>query len=308
MSRLLEFTVKRTLLAHFQALRMSVSRFHRSFPELCVTGIPRSGTSYLCRILHDVKNCVVLNEPPEIMRLVETLEDLAKLPEFYQKVRTEIVAGKAISNKVVAGRMLEDTAGIPLAEQYNVYYPQVENSNFLLGVKNPLMFMARLPLLHRVMPHAVIVAVVRNPLDTIASWKNSFPHLSQVNLQSHPAGHSCDMLLPDWQRSGLRQIENTSILAVKRALYWAYLAEQLLLSRSDIQLFRYEELVADPAMHVHGILQAIPDAPPFELHHTLEASRVRMQRHLLDSEDRAAIRDICAATASELGYDLVCTE
>src|SRR5690606_34178154 len=37
-------------------------------PELLITGIPRSGTSYLCNVLHRFENCVVLNEPEEISR------------------------------------------------------------------------------------------------------------------------------------------------------------------------------------------------------------------------------------------------
>jgi len=274
-------------------------------PEMIITGIPRSGTSYLCKVLHETANCVIINEPTEIMSMVKTREDLQNIQKLYTTLRDKINTGQAVINKVVNHKMIEDTAKIPSDQQYNLYYPVVTRPDFLLGTKNPLMYMARLPWLHQLMPDSKIVALIRHPLDTIASWKNSFKHLAQVSIHQLPAGHAEDKLLQDWQRQKLFQIEKTDNLALKRALFWAYLAEQLYISRNFLLVIRYEDLMSNPELHLKKIFNSITGLPA-EIRPTqaVSPSKIRCNRSILDEEDRIAIYEVCEKIASKFGYYL----
>jgi hypothetical protein len=78
-------------------------------PELVITGISRSGTSYLCSLLHRFDNCVAVNEPLEAMRLLRHEGNAAGLATFYRELRDEVVAGRPIVNKLLDGEVVEDT-------------------------------------------------------------------------------------------------------------------------------------------------------------------------------------------------------
>jgi len=136
-------------------------------PDLLITGISRSGTSYLCNLLHRFDNCVALNEPAEILSLMTTEEVPWSLPLFYRERRRDILAGKPIENKLLDGEVVEDTA---VYQTRHEYHPNVASADFVLAVKNTREFLLRFGAVRRVMPSALAIACVRNPFDTIASW------------------------------------------------------------------------------------------------------------------------------------------
>ncbi|RKZ45568.1 MAG: hypothetical protein DRR16_24100, partial [Candidatus Parabeggiatoa sp. nov. 3] len=67
--------------------------FSKSLPfsEAIITGIPRSGTSYLCRLLHSVPDCVVINEPTEIFAPLNNQLTFWQVATFYQELRRDIL-------------------------------------------------------------------------------------------------------------------------------------------------------------------------------------------------------------------------
>ncbi|RKZ57933.1 MAG: hypothetical protein DRR08_17735 [Candidatus Parabeggiatoa sp. nov. 2] len=265
--------------------------------EAIITGIPRSGTSYLCRLLHSVPDCIVISEPTQIFEPLNNNLTYWQVATFYQELRRDILDGKPVENKLLYGQVIEDTA---IIDRRTHYQPKVSRPDFLLATKNTLAYMARLPQLKQVLPTAPIIACVRHPLDTIASWKTSFPHLKQASVTEFPVGHVNDPFLPQWQRQRLAEIAATPIEALKRALLWRYLAETVLMNAHQLIVVRYEELVTEPVTVLKTLLRQIPNAPP--LSGTGKPSTVRQKREVLDDEDWQAIGDVCGECMAELGY------
>lgn len=266
-------------------------------PELIITGIPRSGTSYLCNILHRMSNCVILNEPSETVQILTSASPAAGLADFLRDRRRDVIAGTAISNKLDGGQVTQDTAQ---SNETRLYTPRVDSPNFVLGVKETLAFLSRLPWLRSALPEARFVACVRNPFDTIASWKGSFRHLKFAEVVRQPVGNPIDPCLTQRQRDELRSIAGILDPALRRAAWWRYLASLVLQSRDFLILIRYEDLVARPAQMMQKILDGWPAGV---LTQRIEPSAVRRRTQLLTPQDRSAIGSLCRDSACALGLD-----
>src|SRR5436190_6820777 len=106
---------------------------NREPQELILTGISRSGTSYLCSLLHRFDDCVAVNEPLEAIRLLRVEGSPVGLPAFYRDLRHDILSGRPIVNKLLDGEVVEDTA---VSQRRRRYRPRVASANFVLAVKN----------------------------------------------------------------------------------------------------------------------------------------------------------------------------
>jgi hypothetical protein len=261
---------------------------------LIVTGISRSGTSYLCNLLHRFDNCVAINEPRQAISLLREEEVPWGMAAYYDKVRRDVRAGRHIENKIHRGQVIQDTAR---HERRRWYRPTVASADFVLAVKNTREFLLRLDALRSVMPAARIVACVRNPLDAVASWKRSFPHLRDADVGPFVRHPEC-MWLPAEQRETLASIAATPSPAERRALWWRFQAERVLEHRRVVMLVRYEELAADP-LPVLGRILAGFDAGG--LRTPIRPSSVRSSRRVLDDDDLVAISEICSPAAAQLG-------
>ncbi|MEW3668967.1 sulfotransferase, partial [Pseudomonas aeruginosa] len=73
-----------------------------------------------------------------------------------------------------------------------------------------------------------------------------FEHLRQAAVERQPFGCPDDLALTGWQRKALLAIADTDHLAVRRALWWRYLALQLEDAGDYVQLLRYEDFVEAP--------------------------------------------------------------
>lgn len=263
-----------------------------------ITGIPRSGTSLLCRLLDDLPGQVVLNEPAEIFSALERAPRPWGMPTLYRDWRRRILAHEPIENKVVAGQIVDDTAVT------DVRVPHVADAggdDFTLWTKNTLAYSARLPQLADVMPGAVVVACVRHPFDTIASWIGTFPHLRDADVDRFPLGGPADTLLSEQQRRDLAAIGACADLPRRRALLWRHLAGVLLARRRDLHIVRYEDLTAAPSGQLNRILGP-GFTPPAD--DRLPPLAPRSRRATLSAADIEAIADACIEPAAALGYDL----
>jgi hypothetical protein len=303
----------RSLVAEYPALRgilrqhpgweklanaQPIARRTKVTPELIITGIPRSGTSYLCNLLHRLDNCVVINEPVEApLALMEESKPFG-VARLFRDIRRDILAGKPIRNKLKDGAVTEDTS---VAGEVGWYTPKVAAGDFVLGIKATVAFLSRLPALRTVMPNARFVACVRNPIDTIASWKSTFAHLANANVEGVNVGNSSDPWITGMQRRELIAIAAIPDAASRRAAWWRYLADLILESRDQLVLIRYEDLVRKPRDILREI---IGDWPAGEARETIEPSTARRRREILDGDDLAAIRGLCADSARKLGIDL----
>jgi hypothetical protein len=264
---------------------------------LIITGIPRSGTSYLCNLLHRMSNCVILNEPAEAITALTDVKSPRALATFLRDRRRDILAGVPIPNKLDHGRATQDTAH---CNETQHYCPQPASTDFVLGIKQTLAFLSRLPMLRQMLPDARFVACVRDPLDTIASWKGSFPHLAMADVVRQPVGNPIDPWLTAAQRQELCFIASILDPALRRAAWWRYLANLILASRDDLILIRYEDLVTHPRRTLSRILQGWPAGEELD---PIEPSPIRRRRELLSSADHLAIRALCRAPASALGLN-----
>jgi Sulfotransferase family len=284
--------VRKRVASLTRRLRPGVLERHTA-PELIITGISRSGTSYLCTVLHRLDNCVAINEPAEIISLLGAEEVPLGVPAFYRELRRKILAGKPIENKLLDGEVVEDTA---VYQRRHEYTPSVAADDFVLAVKNTREFLFRLEAVRQVMPTARVVACVRDPFDTIASWKASFAHLRDADVTPF-AGHPTQMWLSEQQRAALREIAATSDLPERRALWWRFQAERLLEHSERILLVDYNELVRQPMTVLRRLLSGYhpgrPRAP-------ITSSVPRSKRKLLDDRDLRAIQTICSEVAAEL--------
>jgi hypothetical protein len=261
-----------------------------------ITGIPRSGTSYLCRLLHSVENCVVINEPRELYQRLQQAH-LPEVAQVYSMLRTAIERGEAIENKVSAGQVIEDTRQTP---GFAWYHPTVTRPDFLLLTKNTLGYLARLPQIIELFAPLPIIACVRHPVDTIASWKNSFTHLSNAAVSNFVTGSTHDELLSPWQRDQLVAIAAEAEVMRRRAMLWRYLAEWLWQQRESLLWVSYEESVQFPQKTVQTLLTQFHLPPQFT--QIPQPSSLRLHRHEVSAAEIAIIKQECEDIAQKLGY------
>ena len=261
-----------------------------------LTGISRSGTSFLCNLIHRYSNCVALNETP--VGGLKKWRVAWPVSTYLRDVRASILAGEPIRNKLQNGSVTQDTAK---HEQLAYYHPRIDDADFVLAAKNTFAFISSLDRLRLAMPHARIVICVRNPWDTIASWKTSFEHLYKADLSIRPVGNPRDPWLAPASQRQLAEIETITDLPVRRARLWAYLAERVLADRNHI-LVRYEDLATDPLGQLARILDGLPVGT---LREPIEPGRKSSRREVLDASDHDAIATLCKSAGEALGvYNL----
>lgn len=269
--------------------------------DLVITGIPRSGTSYLCRELHKVRNCVIINEPAEVFARIKAEDPPWGMALLYKELRQKIVDGEPVPNRLDGDLPRTDTY---VSGDRSEYRPDIEDEAFVLGTKNTLAYLSHLPRLMRAMPMAGFVACVRNPFDTIASWKASFEHLARADSNQFGLGSMLDPGISERQRDALRHIDQIEALACRRAALWCYLAELVLEQTRNLLVVHYERFAAAPAQILREILAGTGNPVRVDRRWRIAAAQPRSRSQILDREDVDAIHALCAQHAAELGFDL----
>ncbi len=263
-----------------------------------ITGIPRSGTSYLCKLLDSIENTVVINEPDEVRWVISDSSKLWRLGAFYHIIRNNVNNGKAIKNKTINGKIIEDTS--KMADScYSV--PDVSNTDFTLITKNTLAYLAVLPQIINKYPKMPVIACIRNPIDTISSWKRSFPHLRYARIEDFPSDINRNYLLEISQLQEIKDIESEKDFEIKRALLWNYLARILERNKKNIVLIKYEDFVKDPSSEFAKITERYPG---FKLKYYFPKSEIRSDRKILHEDEIEKIKGICNDMAEKFGYEI----
>ena len=261
--------------------------------DLVITGIPRSGTSYVCALLNGIENTVLVNEPVEALQYLHNGSSHT-LAEYYVRTRESILKGIPIQNKIVDGKFIEDTNDNDVRCDY---VPEVKDASFVFGSKNTFVYLVGLEKIRKQLPDAVILACVRHPYDVIASWKRvSFPHLKNANPMFF-VDYASDQESRKLVRiGGIRDIET------RYALLWDYLVQCIIRGIDHLVLLKYEEFVIDPARHLAAVysalgvnLQHMPEMP---------VSEARTRRDSLSMAEVDAIRKYCSDSAGYFGYEL----
>lgn len=227
--------------------------------DFIVTGLPRSGTSLLCNLLHQSPNTVVINEPQEVFPALAEDGSCAELDLYYRKLRADIISGIPVKNKVDEnGRVVEDTT---TRNQHSGYQPVITKPDFVLGTKNPLAYLTRLRNLCDARPDLPKIVMIRHPVDVLNSWERSFPHLKAIDLSVIPFASQSDSLLDPFQKRQLSLIAQEQHLPTRRALYFNYLAALIHRDKDRITVVRYEDLITNPKKVLASITHAIGAEP-----------------------------------------------
>lgn len=261
--------------------------------DLLITGLPRSGTSHLCRLLSERRDTVIINEPAEVFPALTAGATPWGMPRLYGELRRDLLAGLSVANKHVEGRLVDDTAREGDCRQ--PYRAQLQSASFTLGTKNTLAYLSRLPALRRAMPDATCIALIRHPYDSLSSWKRTFEHLRTAAVQTQPVGHPDDPGLSGWQRKMLREVVACDCLPVRRALWWRYLACQMLEMEQHLRWARYEDLIGEPSGMVDHLLGSAP---------LLERAPLPYLGDEMDERERDLVATVVSDVAESLRYVL----
>lgn len=268
--------------------------------DFLITGLPRSGTSLLCSLLDSMDNVIVINEPQEIFMALSSPVPAVNLSCYYRQMRTDIILGRMLHNKVDdQGHVIEDTR---LLDVRRSYQPAIDSPEFLLGTKNPLAYLARLRQLCEDLPDLPKIATIRHPVDTIASWKRSFPHLEKIDLDAFPFQAEHDVFIDAFQRKSLLQIRNQDSVIVRRALMWCYLTELIWRDRKQLVVIRYEDLLADSAATLAKVTASI-GINVLEVD-VSENIRPSLKRPEMEASEINLIAMLCSKSMSKWGYSI----
>jgi hypothetical protein len=272
--------------------------FDTNQDDFLITGLPRSGTSLLCNLLHKAPNLVVVNEPQEVFDTLKADSQALGLGLLYRKLRSNIELGKGIYNKVNEdGDVIEDTR---FNDTRRHYQPKVLDTRFKLATKNPLAYLSRLRVLCDAYPDMPKVVMIRHPLDVIYSWKASFEHLKSIDLAVIPFAGEHDPMLDGVQHRLLNSVRKQTYLPVRRALYFNYLAEMIARDKERICVIRYEDLLANSTKVMNTVATYVGMMPMQG--QVLESIRPSSSQKIFDIEDVKAVEMLCGDFLREWGY------
>jgi hypothetical protein len=274
--------------------RLPYVSYKDSQRNFIITGIPRSGTSYLTSVLDEQKNWLVINEPNETFAHLQTRTDASGLALYYAECRERILSGQPIANKVKDGKVIEDTA---IIDQQELYHPQLHRSDFWLGSKNTLAYLASLENLVKL--DWPIIAMVRNPLDTLASWRNTFTHLAEARVSTFPIAHPNFIAWSTGQRQALLEIDEQPEASMRRVLLWRFLARTILDQESKIQLWRYEDVVGNPGELLAGLNRKMNFLGPI----VAPKTNIKTRQKDYDLEEREMLFDLCFEEMKSFKYN-----
>lgn len=263
-----------------------------------ITGIPRSGTSYLCSLLHELDGHVAINEPLEVFSHLQIASPSGGIAGYYVNLRKKILSGLPVENKTINGSVITDTAKLNVRTAAPIL---VARPDFMLWTKNTLAYLGRLEQLLTAMPGAIFVACVRHPADTIGSWTRTFSHLRDADVEKFPFGGPSDSEISRDKKRQLARIACCENMHVRRALLWRYLAGLILRQRDRVVILRLEDLIRDqPAQ-----LTRIMNARNGQANQSSGAlfSPISSEVHLPD-EALGPIAAECAESLTALGYVL----
>ena len=260
--------------------------------NVIITGIPRSGTSYLCSLLSKIENTVVINEPKEVLRPLKKRYIPWGVAGYYANIRRDIIMGEAIINKQKDGKITEDTM---INNERELYYPTISSNDFTLITKNTMGYLTAMSRLLMVMPCANYIGVFRCPVDTIASWKSSFQHLKEAIPANMKILATNEEWLDKADRELVDHINHSGSVIVRQALLWNLFASQLLKYRHRIKLISYTNIVQKP----NKVLIKIFNQPE-KGKLIFNKAEARSKSHFLTNDEKTVIHNLTLETYRQL--------
>ncbi len=210
--------------------------------NLILTGIPRSGTTLLSAIVDSLDDSFCLSEPDWQFSLGRRAPDresyVAEILSDFDKVRRRLLAGNSIQDRrlpngeAVTNYFERRFGEIREAFQYVEVTRPGLTPDFLLGMKHNAPYLCVLPDLaaQREIP---ILAILRNPVKTVQSWRSLNIPISQGKL---PAGERF------WPELVDIQTQHHTLLHQQVAIY-SLICDRFWELKNQIEVLRYEDLV-----------------------------------------------------------------
>ena len=215
---------------------------------LILIGISRSGTTLTTALIDSLSNSVCLSEPAWQCGIFKKAENIKKvvqqLEEDFLKTRKKIIKQKPIEDRRHEGGVpltnyikYSDNGETQKNKHIRSFILDVDNENFLLGMKHNAHYTSILPQLAE-SDFFSVLAIIRHPIPTILSWqKVNFP-ISKGRL---PGAEYC------WPEIKKISSSNDPLL-VKQVKIYDLFCERYLSLEDKILLLKYEAILESPAI------------------------------------------------------------
>jgi hypothetical protein len=208
-----------------------------------ITGIPRSGTTLLGALVDSMDNSVCLNEPlwqVDLARASGNADAFVHgLTKDFERLRAKLQNGEAVPD-------LRGAGGAPVTNYLNergemVVHPNLFSrsglsADFTLAIKHNGLYLGALPAL---LDHGFrVVALIRDPLEVLASWRASTLPVSRGEL---PAARYFWPEMAALHRKPMALLDKQ--LCLLELLY-----RRIYEHEERLTLLRYEDLVMDASL------------------------------------------------------------
>ncbi|MGH1434234.1 MAG: hypothetical protein ACRBG0_07215 [Lewinella sp.] len=221
--------------------KLDYLRYAKSGENILLTGVPRSGTTLICRLLCEPPNMVALNEPMDRQFFPSPEKSQAAIADHFRQFRRSLYFEQSALARTSNGKIVDNAFSEKspkdrsrLVTRSKVVFNKSLSPNFTLLMKHCAEFTLILPAL---LDHYLIYAVIRNPLAILASWNSVDVPVSRGKVAKsarlNPSFHA-------------RLNEHPEDLLTRQLfiLSWYFEQYQQLPER---QIIRYEELIVSPA-------------------------------------------------------------
>ncbi len=208
---------------------------------MLVTGIPRSGTTFVCACLNTLPGCVALVEPMDVPQHGDAARAVEEIVRFATGMRARILAEGSARSATVGGLIPDNTfeeaktnGGMRRAriQVTDIAIDKPLAPDFRLFIKHPAIFTA---LAQSLLARLPLYAIVRHPLAVLASWQSV-----DVPIR-HGRMPAAEAFAPDL-RERLDRIDNPLTRQIA-LIQWMF---QVYRDLPRERVLTYESIVADP--------------------------------------------------------------
>ena len=228
-----------------------------------LSGLPRSGSSLCCRLADELPNAVALSEPLDFNALADIPgpdDACAQIRGFAARTRTRILAEGRAPSVQVDGRLDDNQVALersgaalrqPRGALGEIQVQGRLSEGFTLLIKHNALFAALLPSLT---PSFPCLALVRNPLATLASWQTVGLPVQQGRI---PAGERFDRHLQ-------RRLEQEPDPLQRQLIVLNWFFAQYHAHLPPERILRYEDLIESGGLNLLRLIGG-KDARPASL-------------------------------------------
>lgn len=205
-----------------------------------ITGIPRSGTSLLCHLFNQIdSNLICMNEIP-------TLYNVEGLPFIFKQISYILREEQKIPARVDASTEKSITDTQSGKNEVKSVDREVDfNRTIYLGSKINVPYLLKLDKIFSY--DYKVIAVVRDPVYTIASW-NKHENINERYVMPEDFEK-----WPRYSQLGFKSTDKT----YRQIELWLFLAAIILKNIVSLHVLKYEDLIKNPVRALYKCLKYI---------------------------------------------------